>query len=1696
MSADNTAKKIQWVALNAQAPEIRMVATRKAWGVVRLQVVGCEQLTPAQRDGLSRLGFYKPNLARGDVLVRKDTRITLGQIRGVFPEAAAVLMPQELVAHVAPIRASAKDDADEAIIAAKLDELTVLPVGTNHDGVPVFEGDEGRYLVLADGRREIEAASTRGARFLRADTEGDLALCADGFVNEIAGGRNMRMSDLVKFGAVISDMTPEQIQTSPRLRDVQEAVEAALVRRVRLEAPGGTQVAYEASKRLLAGQPTFGARTSTSVMLQQYSTPLPMAVAAQVALGDTRGRTVLEPTVGHGSLLSTIDARQVVGLDLDPKRLGNLAVGRQDMVIEQGDATRVDFTELNGGEQFDQVICNPPFGALDKPISWSGLKVRRLDHLVLLRSLAARKDDGVGVYIIGADSYVDTKAGHVTGASRYLFNWLADHYHLDVVEVPGNVYAKQGATFPVRMVVVGKRGPGGEQVPDEIPVIDTGDGLMAWCERMRDKHAATLAVPLDASADDQVLAIDDIVPETPVVAAKENVSHAEENSFQSPYPAKSQVAEATAMIPRNLLTPLRLALDEVVDQHGDIDEYVASSLGWTVEEMRDNEYLSPEQVDAVALAIHQMEGTGGDRGILSGDATGLGKGRILAAVARYAQRQGQVVTFLTETPTLFTDFWRDLRDINADQDFRPMIVNAGASIIDPVTGEKLVAATPTPVVSAAVASGKVPDGYNLVLGTYSQFNRDRNAATAGKSRWITTATEGGMLMLDESHNAAGESNTNVNVSAAIEASAGVIYSSATSIKEGKNVRAYSRLFPRTVDIGSLPQTLAAGGEVLQEVLSGMLARDGVFVRREHDLSNLTFRVVTDNEARQERNREMSDHLAGILEAMNMLAGDLNKAVNERNKEIAKLVEAMPEAEKQGNRMGAVAVNFGSRLYNIYRQFLLALQVDLAAERAVDALENGDKPVIVLENTMEGLLKEVLGQLRSEDGDDDDDLSAEMVAKLASSGDMDIGQGLTFRDVLSRMLDRLAYYNETGRYGEVEKVAVTSEESVQVRKRIFKLIQEMPDLPVSPIDSMRDKIEQAGFVCDELSGRKLSVRQRGDTSVASVIEQRPKAEIVRRFNTGQSDAIILTRAGSTGISLHSSAKFPDKRRRRMIEAQSAADVNKRIQFFGRVNRRGQVSDPIIETLSTGLIGQARPIAMQNAKLRKLSANTTANQDNAALDQTVPDFINAIGDQVAFRYLESRPQIARRLDIEFLDDDDDRQESYYINKLTSRLVMLKVSEQEEIYDALTTEYNRLIAELDEKGINPLKSKELDIRCTEVKREVFESGDPSSASVFDHPVYMKTVEYEEERHPMRWETVQAYIERHTGNMEEAFGQPVRKSLDSVAQFLEDDRPRALEAALSSKHKSVEEALMDKDPNGVRKTADRYAFMTRTLREIDIGKQVRFTNNQDEPVIGVIAGISLPSRKGSENQPGAYVLSIAIPGGERLIERSFFGLRDDPDFRVLSRYMQLDNMAEKFDAAPSGKVIERRYVFDGNLFKAAQLAAQHHLGSSVVYTDADGNRLRGVMLNRAVNAKELASIPIRIETPAMLSALFQDSPQSRFGSRNAGQIAFDQDTIIWLDGPDCVLQCPGTKARGGAVFGNSDLVEVTGEFAGSRSSMTARFPRERMEAAVEVLYRSGISFYAPPSLREKVNALSSDVYKNDSDMAGYTNEKRAAGM
>src|SRR5690606_16870688 len=114
------------------------------------------------------------------------------------------------------------------------------------------------------------------------------------------------------------------------------------------------------------------------------------------------------------------------------------------------------------------------------------------------------------------------------------------------------------------------------------------------------------------------------------------------------------------------------------------------------------------------------------------------------------------------------------------------------------------------------------------------------------------------------------------------------------------------------------------------------------------------------------------------------------------------------------------------------------------------------------------------------------------------------------------------------------------------------------------DDVRDRVEAAGrqlaeagqierpWIADEISARSTRVV---DGRYAAM-PPRDRNETISRFNSGAVDMLVITKAGSTGISLHASTRFKDRRRRMLIELEIPSNVVERIQFWGRVIRRGQ------------------------------------------------------------------------------------------------------------------------------------------------------------------------------------------------------------------------------------------------------------------------------------------------------------------------------------------------------------------------------------------------------------------------------------------------------------------------------------------------------------------------------------------------------------
>jgi hypothetical protein len=1171
------------------------------------------------------------------------------------------------------------------------------------------------------------------------------------------------------------------------------------------------------------------------------------------------------------------------------------------------------------------------------------------------------------------------------------------------------------------------------------------------------------------------------------VEAPQDVQPVEYNDYQAPYLPSSKLNEPSAMIPRNLEEPVRRALARLVEEIGmDVDQYVADKLQLTVEDME--LAFSAEQVDAIALAIKRSEE---GRGFINGDQTGQGKGRVLAALARYAALNSKPVVFFTEKANLFSDFWRDLKDIDSHKLFRPLILNDGEPIRNMDTNQIEIPATKKSVITGLIDKDMsiAGAGYNLMFSTYSQFNRERSASK--KSAWLPAAATGAMLLVDESHVAAGESNTADNMGLAVEMADSCVYSSATFAKNARNMRAYAKVFPESVSVESLADTLVAGGEPLQEILSAMLAEEGVFVRREHDLSQLEFETVSTADTR-ERDEAWADSLSAALRAMSFLSGDATRVMKRMDKEIKKKLDNMPEEARKGNRMGVSYQGFGSRLYNILRQFSLSLKIDKVADQAVVALQNGRKPVIVLEQTFEALLKEALtDSVRN----DDEELSiAEQVAENAATSmngrTVDV---LTFRDVMRRVAKKLEYIYVrddygNGHYEHVQAQAKNQEEAEAIEeaiKDIAEKIAELPDIPVSPLDTLRYKLSQAGFSNGEISGRSFQTEPVPDDPNKILVTIRPDQRIqtLADFNNGRVDAVTLTRAGSTGLSAHSSAKFADRRQREMIEAQIANNVAERVQFFGRVNRRGQVNSPRITTVVTPLPSEKRVLAMQNAKLRKLSANTQSNRNNQAEMRDVPDILNPVGDEICRRYLEENPDIAALLGIdpeESVASDDD---AYFANKLTGRIALLPVAKQKEAYAELSRVFNETIKEMEGKGVNPFQTSVWDWKARIIDKKVFRAG-KRTGSVFDEPVYLARAEWDEEVVPYSSEHVLQGIERGRNMLttndprfslverQYSVGRhdKVQVKAEGMLKDIADAFRQVQNRALKSlpQFKDVEEAKATSETNPIKASAMRHDWMQRHLPSLMPGSIIGFTGREDVSEKGVILSLFTPDKEKRHEAHllGQYSVRVIVPGTDKTQEFTLNQLLNDPLFSH-EHFLGNDyrDPLKAFDVAKPGIVTFSRNVLMGNMFSASQFVAEHRLGSAAIFTDDSGARHRAVVLYSRVTQDDVMKMPVALNRSSISKVLEQAYLQGYSVRLVASATLSDKECAVIFDRnrpASLTITTVGSKAAGGVVYGNKDLTAITGDFAGSRATMSATVDFSRMEAVMNCLVsRCNQSFY-----------------------------------
>ncbi|HWJ26223.1 MAG TPA: hypothetical protein VNS32_06750, partial [Flavisolibacter sp.] len=189
----------------------------------------------------------------------------------------------------------------------------------------------------------------------------------------------------------------------------------------------------------------------------------------------------------------------------------------------------------------------------------------------------------------------------------------------------------------------------------------------------------------------------------------------------------------------------------------------------------------------------------------------------------------------------------------------------------------------------------------------------------------------------------------------------------------------------------LVDAITRGGVALQEILSSQLVAEGQMVRRERSFEGVEVNYLTlDDKA--EEHRAIADNITDILRDIIAFQGTY---VDEQIEELDKIAVAEGkevELREGTSQAGVDSQPYFSKVFQVINQMLFSLKADAVAERTIQRLKEGKKPVIAFASTMGSFIE----GMENEQG------------MLVSDGDT---INADFTEVLKRGLDGILIYSE-------------------------------------------------------------------------------------------------------------------------------------------------------------------------------------------------------------------------------------------------------------------------------------------------------------------------------------------------------------------------------------------------------------------------------------------------------------------------------------------------------------------------------------------------------------------------------------------------------------------------------------------------------------------------------------------------------------
>jgi hypothetical protein len=710
---------------------------------------------------------------------------------------------------------------------------------------------------------------------------------------------------------------------------------------------------------------------------------------------------------------------------------------------------------------------------------------------------------------------------------------------------------------------------------------------------------------------------------------------------------------------------------------------------------KDSLGISQLQLEEILYAQQRWELTlpdGARAGYLTGGGTGLGKGRMLAAMAANAWEQGvRRVYWLSAQANLINNAKDDLAAIGyghipvkklndfpggepIPDDFEGIIFSTYATLIEPATGGSLKDQPRRYQMEQWLASGTSEnhegDRGEQGLILFDESHSMKNATRVARAEPSKSATQGMLLQ------------TNLK-------RARVTYASATAMTDIENMAYLTRLGmwgPGTPWANGFGDFAA---EMKDRSKMEMVARDmkarGAYLAREISYEDPAGRPEQSVEI-----RELRHELTGEDEKNYNLVADAWQIVLQNIEAALDITGNAPQAKK--NAMTA----FWGQHQQFFRRFLTALKLPTLYKDIDQQLAEGRSVIISLIGTGDEATKRAVTAAIQNDGDLDD---------------LDLTPIQALVRLVEKSFPTRLYVEELGPDGRttIKVAAVDADENpvhdpdaIALKERLLERLSAITErLPGNPLDEILFRYGHQNVA--ELTSRqkRLEPTDEGGLRYAKRGGSPTSVAEMERFNSGQKRIAVISNSASVGISLHAGLNFGNTERRvqYMFELNWSAD--KQMQANGRSHRSNHASAPIYVPVATNAGGEVRFAASIARRLASMGALTrgsaTATGAGGALDQydyeneygraALTELYNWIGRGGGIPDLAEPRQALRDMGVlrknrhgnETIPDEVYTDIPHFFN----RLLALRIEHQNPLFNAFDEIFRRLIEIAKESG-----------------------------------------------------------------------------------------------------------------------------------------------------------------------------------------------------------------------------------------------------------------------------------------------------------------------------------------------------------------------------------------------------------------------------